>query len=67
MTHTYEYVTKGNTNVEVFDSKGYVTLHRNGKFVYEHQFSTLGVKIQEMELLNQFMKWGVEYKLTKSE
>jgi len=61
MTTTYTYTTKKGNNVEVFDTKGYVTLTRDGKFIYEHQFSTMGVKLQEIELQKLLLKHNVEY------
>ena len=61
MTTTYIYPSKKGMNTEVFDTKGYVTLTRDGKHVYEHQFSTTGVKIQEMELVNLLDEKGVEF------
>tara|TARA_R110000868_G_scaffold183053_1_gene424231 strand:+ start:533 stop:736 length:204 start_codon:yes stop_codon:yes gene_type:complete len=64
MTTTYTYETKKGTNIEVFDTKGYVTLTRNGLFVYEHQFSTIGVKLQEIELQKAFVKYGIKFTKT---
>lgn len=61
----YEYTTKGNKNVETFDSKGYVTLYRNGKFVYEHCFSTMGVRIEEQKLRMLFQQYNVGFKVTE--
>ena len=52
---------KGNELKETFSDYGYVTLLRNGDFVYEHQFSTSGVKIQEFQLLELFSKHRVVY------
>jgi len=60
----YTYETKGLKNVETFDTRGYVTLYRDGVFKYEHQFSTAGVRLQELELLNQLHKNAVYYKVT---
>ena len=60
----YTYETKGLTNVETFDTRGYVTLYRDGVFKYEHQFSTTGVRLQELELLTQLEKYKVDYKVT---
>ena len=60
----YTYETKGLTNVETFDTLGYVTLYRDGVFKYEHQFSTAGVRLQELELLVQLEKYKVDYKVT---
>ena len=60
----YTYETKGLKNVEPFDTKGYVTLYRDGVFKYEHQFSTAGVRLQELELLTQLEKYKVDYKVT---
>jgi len=60
----YTYETKGLTNVETFDTRGYVTLYRDGVFKYEHQFSTAGVRLQELELLTQLEKHKVDYKVT---
>ena len=60
----YTYETKGLTNVETFDTRGYVTLYRDGVFKYEHQFSTTGVRLQELELLAQLEKYKVDYKVT---
>jgi len=61
MTTTYTYQTKKGLNKEVFDTKGYVTLTRNEIHVYEHQFSTMGVKIQEIELQKQLLKHNVKF------
>ena len=60
----YTYETKGLKNVETFDTRGYVTLYRDGVFKYEHQFSTAGVRLQELELLTQLEKHKVDYKVT---
>lgn len=61
MTTTYNYTTSKGNNTEVFDTKGYVTLTINGKHIYEHQFSTTGVKLQEIELQKQLIKHNVKY------
>lgn len=61
MTTTYKYTTKKGNNIETFDTKGYVTLERDGKFIYEHQFSTMGVKLQEIELQKALLKNNVEF------
>ncbi len=61
MTTTYTYTTKKGNNVEVFDTKGYVTLTRDGQFIYEHQFSTMGVKLQEIELRLTLLKNNVKF------
>ena len=61
MTTTYTYTTKKGNNIETFDTKGYVTLERDGKFIYEHQFSTMGVKLQEIELQKALLKNNVEF------
>ena len=58
---TYIYKVNGNTNKETFDPKGYVTLYQNGLFKYEHQFSSLGVKLQEFELLKQLNKRQINF------
>jgi len=60
----YTYQTKGLKNVETFDTRGYVTLYRDGVFMYEHQFSTAGVRLQELELLTQLEKYKVDYEVT---
>ena len=60
MVTTYTYETKKGINKEVFDSKGYVTLTRNGKHIYEHQFSTLGVEAQRLQLEVQLLKYGIK-------
>lgn len=65
MITTYNYTTKKGSNIEVFDTKGYVTLTRDGLFIYEHQFSTIGVKLQEIELQKALLKYGIEF--TKTE
>ena len=57
----YTYTTKLGLNVETFDSRGYVTLERDGKHVYEHQFSHLGLQVQEAHLNNNFDKYDVKF------
>lgn len=64
-TYTYKN-TKNQLNVEHFDTKGYVTLTRDGNHVYEHQFSTTGVRLQELQLQALLIKHNVEYKTTKA-
>ena len=66
MKTTYTYTTKKGNNVETFDTKGYVTLNRDGKFIYEHQFSTMGVKLQEIELQKALIKHNVEFTRVES-
>ena len=61
MTTTYTYTTKKGNNVETFDTKGYITLERNGEFIYEYQFSTMGVKLQEIELQKALLKNNVKF------
>jgi hypothetical protein len=63
MTTTYTWTTTRGICVETFDPKGYVTLHRNGSFVYEHQFSTIGVQLQEMELKLFLSKRDIEFSI----
>ena len=58
---TYIYNVNGKTNKETFDPKGYVTLYRDGLFKYEHQFSTLGVKLQEFELIKELNKRQITF------
>ena len=67
MTTTYNYTTtKGNLK-ETFDTKGYVTLEKqDGTFVYEHQFSTMGVKLQEIELQKQLLKHNIKFTKTQN-
>lgn len=67
MTTTYTYTTKKGNNKESFDTKGYVTLERNGVHVYEHQFSTTGVKLQEIELQKQLLKHNIEFTTMKEQ
>jgi hypothetical protein len=63
MTTTYYYTTKRGDLKETFDSKGYVTLETaEGRFIYEHQFSTTGVKLQELELQKNLMKHNIKFK-----
>ena len=64
MTTTYNYTTKKGNNKEVFDTKGYVTLTRNNTHVYEHQFSTTGVKLEEIQLQKQLLKHGIKFTKT---
>tara|TARA_R110000796_G_C14281119_1_gene402654 strand:+ start:287 stop:487 length:201 start_codon:yes stop_codon:yes gene_type:complete len=64
MTTTYNYTTKKGNNKEVFDTKGYVTLTRNNNHVYEHQFSTTGVKLEEIQLQKQLLKHGIKFTKT---
>ena len=66
MTTTYNYTTKKGNNKETFNTKGYVTLERNGNFVYEHQFSTMGVKLQELELQKQLLKYNLKFTVTNN-
>ena len=54
---------KGNDLKETFSDYGYVTLLRNGDFVYEHQFSVRGVRVQEFQLLELFNKHNADFKL----
>jgi hypothetical protein len=54
---------KGNKLNETFSDKGYVTLLRNGDFVYEHQFSARGVRVQEFQLQELFNKHNIDFKL----
>ena len=61
----YTYETKGNANTETFSDEGYVTLMKDGNFIYEHQFSVLGVRIQEVELLRAFEKYGVKHTMVE--
>jgi hypothetical protein len=61
MKTTYTYQTKKGTNIEEFDSKGYVTLSINGVFIYQHQFSSIGVKMQEIELQKAFVIHGIKF------
>ena len=62
MITTYYYTTKRGNLVETFDTKGYVTLETSkGEHIYEHQFSTTGVKIQEIELQKMLSKHNVEF------
>jgi len=66
MTTTYNYTTKKGNLKETFDTKGYVTLEKeDGTFIYEHQFSTMGVKLQEIELQKQLIKHNIKF--TKTE
>jgi hypothetical protein len=66
MTTTYNYTTKKGNLKESFDTKGYVTLEKeDGTFIYEHQFSTMGVKLQEIELQKMLSKHNVKF--TKTE
>lgn len=64
MTTTYTYTTKKGLNIEEFDSKGYVTLSINGLFIYQHQFSSIGVKLQEIELQKAFIEYGIKFTKT---
>jgi hypothetical protein len=64
MTTTYTYTTKKGLNIEEFDSKGYVTLSINGVFIYQHQFSSIGVKMQEIELQKAFVIHGIKFSKT---
>lgn len=64
MTTTYNYTTSKGNNTEVFNTKGYVTLTRDSKFIYEHQFSTMGVKMQEIELQTQLLKRNIAFTKT---
>ena len=62
MTTTYYYTTKRGNLKETFDTKGYVTLEKeDGTFIYEHQFSTMGVKLQEIELQKQLMMHNIKF------
>jgi len=65
MRTIYSYKTKKGNNVETFDTKGYVSLRRDGEHVYEHQFSTAGVKIQEFNFLAACARNNVKPKVTK--
>lgn len=63
MTTTYYYTTKRGNLIETFDTKGYVTLEtENGQHIYEHQFSTFGIKLQELELQRLLLKNNVSFK-----
>ena len=64
MITTYKYKTKKGNNKEIFDTRGYVTLKRDGNFIYEHQFSTMGVKLQEIELQKQLIKHNLNFTKT---
>ena len=64
MITTYNYTTSKGNNKEVFDTKGYVTLTRDSKFIYEHQFSTMGVKLQELILINELLKRNIKFTKT---
>ena len=64
MIITYKYKTKKGNNKEIFDPRGYVTLERDGNFIYEHQFSTMGVKLQEIELQKQLIKHNINFTKT---
>jgi len=64
MITTYNYTTKRGNLKEVFDTKGYVTLTANGNHVYEHQFSTTGVKLQELALQKELLKHNVSHTRT---
>jgi len=62
MTTTYYYTTKKGNLVETFDTKGYVTLEtENGVHIYEHQFNTMGVKLQQMQLHKMLLKHNVKF------
>jgi hypothetical protein len=62
MTTTYYYTTSKGNNVETFDSRGYVTLERNGQHVYEHHFGSLSVKLQEQLLIKELKNRNIQYK-----
>lgn len=64
MKTIYKYTTKKGNNKEVFDTKGYVTLSRDGIHVYENQFSTIGVFLQELELVKELSKRNIKYTIT---
>jgi hypothetical protein len=67
MTTTYTYTTKKGNLKETFDTKGYVTLEKeDGTFIYEHQFSTIGVKLQEIELQKVLLKNNIEFTKTEN-
>jgi hypothetical protein len=64
MKTIYNYITKKGNNKEVFDTKGYVTLSRDGIHVYERQFSTMGVFMQELELVKELSNRNIKYTIT---
>ena len=65
MTTIYNYTTKKGNNKEVFDTNGYVTLTRDGVHVYENQFSTTGVFLQEIELVKELSKRNIKFQISK--
>lgn len=63
-TTTYTYETKKGLNIETFTSNGYITLTRNGQFVYENHFGSLTLKLQEQLLQEQFEIHDVKFTKT---
>tara|TARA_R110002012_G_scaffold272461_2_gene458024 strand:+ start:4307 stop:4513 length:207 start_codon:yes stop_codon:yes gene_type:complete len=64
MTTAYYYTTKRGNLIETFDTKGYVTLEtEKGEHIYEYQFSTMGVKLQEIKLQAYLAKYNIEFKV----
>lgn len=62
MATVYTYTTKRGNLKETFDTRGYVTLEKeDGTFIYEHQFSSMGVKLQEIELQKQLSKHNIKF------
>lgn len=65
METIYNYTTQRGNLKETFDTKGYVTLEKeDGTFIYEHQFSTMGVKLQEIELQRHLLKHDIKFTKT---
>jgi hypothetical protein len=66
MTTTYVYTTKKGLNKETFDSRGYVTLEREGVHIYEHQFGGMALRLQEQTLVMELEKRNIDYKTIKA-
>jgi hypothetical protein len=66
MSTTYIYTTKKGLNKETFDSRGYVTLEREGVHIYEHQFGSMALKLQEQTLVMELEKRNIDYKTIKA-
>jgi hypothetical protein len=66
MKTTYIYTTKKGLNKETFDSRGYVTLEREGVHIYEHHFGGMALKLQEQTLVMELEKRNIDYKTIKA-
>jgi hypothetical protein len=60
MSTIYTYTTAKGNNVETFE-RGWVTLTRDGKHVYEYHFGSLAFNLQEQMLVSKLEENGINY------